>query len=436
MSLLYNARYSFDVDATPSPIAGTIIAASSVSVVDFFRGKRSKDLVGLRHLKKRLVDPQLYMAGLDPALENKTVERLASYPWFHGQDIPPYDSGEYKNPTAWKKQHASDLLKCWTRKVPSEPAAIEKSVRGAIELQQKIGCQAILLPVPLTTILDQSFEREMEWIDRGIDAATELGTTLPLYATVALSEATLHNVDPFDNPLIHTITNQISSRSELSGAYIIFEQSDPGSWVWKEHDPLLALMVLTDDLCRGSRKDVIVSYFGSFGLVATAAGASAWASGFSQSQRRFSLRATQGRARPRYYSYPLAGDIGVENDLKRIQDRGLAAKLLTPTEADARLRKALASGQAPDAVPEWQYRIGNNAASKNHYTEIVARIGASFERLSPSDRVNWVDKWLRSATELASELAEYGFDTSGPTDVIHQKIWLAVFEKWRAYASQ
>lgn len=436
MSFLYNARHAFDVDPTPEPIEGTIIAASSISVVDFFRGKRSKDLGRLKHLNRRFIDPQLYMAGLDPALEPKTVERLASYPWFHGQDVPAYDSGEYKNPTEWKKTHASDLLKCWTRKVPTDAVAIENSVRGAIQLQQQLGCRAIILPGPLTTIVDQSFEREMEWIDRGVEVASQLATTLPLYATVALSEATLHNVDPFDNPLIHTITNQVSSRSELAGAYIIFEQSEPGSWVWMAHEPLLALMVLTDDLCRGSKKDVKVNYFGSFGLVASAAGASSWASGFSQSQRRFSLRATQGRARPRYYSYALAGDIGVENDLKRIQDRGLAPSLFTPTQADARLRQALASGQTPAAVPEWQYTIGNTAASKNHYTEIVARLGVRFEGLSGSERVRAVHEWLKAAADFATQLVGFGFDAAGPTDIRHQKVWFEVFERWRRYASQ
>src|SRR5271166_1478953 len=122
MGFLYNARFSFDVDPTPVPIEGTIIAASSVSAIDFFKGKRSRDLKELPHLQKRLLDPQLYMASLDPAVSSNTVERLASYPWFHGQDIPAYDSGEYKNPTVWKKKHASDLLSRWTRKVPKIPS--------------------------------------------------------------------------------------------------------------------------------------------------------------------------------------------------------------------------------------------------------------------------------------------------------------------------
>lgn len=436
MAFLYNARFSFEIDDTPDPIAGTIIAASSVSSVDLIRGKRSKDLTRLKHLQRRFLDPQLYMAGLDPALERTVVERLASYPWFHGQDIPEYDSGEYRNPTAWKKQHAADLLSRWTRKVPTSDAAIRRSAHGAVQLQQSIGCCAVILPVPLTTIADQSLERELEWIDAGIDAAAQLHTSVPLYATIAISEAALHNIDPFDNPLIHTISNQISSRTELAGAYVVFEQSDPGSYVWTAHDPLLSLMILADDLCRGSKQDVVVNYLGSFGAVVTAVGASAWASGFNQSQRRFSLRATQGRARPRYYSLSLAGDIGAESDLKRTQDRGLAAQLFTPTQADLRLRRALSAGQTPNAVPEWQYSIGNTAASKSHYMEIVAKFGAYLSGLSSSGRVNAIQDWLTQAQSLASQLATAGFAPTGPTDIVHQRVWLQVFERWRSYAKQ
>jgi hypothetical protein len=436
VAFFYNARFSFETEPTPAPIAGTIIAASSVSSVDLMKGKRAKDLTRLDHLKVRFLDPQLYMAGLDPALDGPAVERLASYPWFHGQDIPQYDSGEYRNPTSWKRQHAAELLARWTRTIPSTNRAIRNAANGAVKLQQSVGCSAIILPGPLTTIADQSFERELGWIDAGIEAAAESQVKLPLYATVALSEAVLHNVNPFENPLIHTITNQISARIELAGAYVIFEQSDPGSYVWQAHDPLLCLLLLTDDLSRGSKKDVIVNYLGSFGAVATAAGASVWASGFNQSQRRFSLKATKGRARPRYYSGSLIGDIGVENDLRRVHDLGLDSSLLTPTQADAPLRRALAAGQGPNAVPDWQYRIGNTTASKNHYMEIVANIGVNLNKFPSRNRVEEIHRWLTDALRLASRLRSQGFANGAATDITHQKVWLDAFERWRSYASQ
>jgi hypothetical protein len=195
-------------------------------------------------------------------------------------------------------------------------------------------------------------------------------------------------------------------------------------------------MILTDDLCRGSNKDVIVNYFGSFGAVATAAGASAWASGYFQSQRRFSLRATTGRSRPRYQSFALAGDIGVEQDLRRIQDSGLAPKLFTPTTADVALRKALADGQTSEVVPEWQYRIGNTTAAKNHYTQVVSRMGGQLAKKPHPDRVASVHDWLEKARAYASQLVNTGFAEGGATEVVHQRVWLEVFNEWRSYAAQ
>lgn len=438
MAFLYNARTTFKSSPTPQPVTGTIIAAATLHALDFIKGERARDLTRLKHLQRRMLDPQLYMASLDPAIDGPAVENLASYPWFHGQNLPEYDSGEYKNPTQWKQQQASSLLNAWTRRVPAQSAAIRKSARGAVQLQKKLGCFAIILPTPLITIADPSFERERDWIDAGIEAALELKISERLYATVAISEAVLRNVDPFDNPLIHTISNQIASRDELSGAYIVLEQSDPNSYVWKAHDPLLCLMILTDDLCRGAKKDAIINYCGSFGAVATAAGASSWASGYSQKQRRLSLVAKSGRSHPRYYSVALAGDIGVEHDLERIhaQARVLANQLMTPSAADAKLRGALFAGRSIDEIPEWQYKLGNTPAAKRHYMEVVASFGAKLDSLSRSARVKEINRWLTEAQNIASQLAKVGFPGTGHTDIVHQRVWLEVFEKWQSYATQ
>jgi hypothetical protein len=431
MMFFYNARYGFALES-PVEIPGSIIAASCVSAIDLRKRKFSR----FPHFSRRLLDPQLYMAGLDPAIQREAVERLASYPWFHGLDVPKYDSGEYRNPTQWKKEHGDNLVSKWKRKIPDAPSAVSKSARAAVEMQLIIGCSSILLPGPLTTIADQTLETELAWIDAGLQACSEFGTDKPVYATVALSEAVLHNVDPFKNQLIRTISDQIAHRRELAGAYILFEQADVNSYVWTSRDPLLCLMLLVDDLCRGAKKDAIVNYFGSFGAVASAAGASIWSSGFFQSQRRLSLRATSGRTRPRYYSLSLAGDVGVENDLKRLQDMGFGPKVFSPTTADERLRHALAKGQTPAVVPEWQYRIGNRTASQDHYIEIVARLGAKLEGLNRDGRVAEVKNWLEKANALASQLVEKGFGAGGQTEVVHQRLWLDVFNTWQQYVKQ
>src|SRR3989442_2542663 len=116
--------------------------------------------------------------------------------------------------------------------VPTSPADIERAVRGAVRLQARLGCSGIILPGPLTTIADQSFETETLWIDCGAEICAEERVSLPVFATIALSEAVLHGVSPAQHPLIHTISSQISARREISGVYIVIEQADANSYVW------------------------------------------------------------------------------------------------------------------------------------------------------------------------------------------------------------
>jgi hypothetical protein len=52
--------------------------------------------------------------------------------------------------------------------------------------------------------------------------------TIPVYATVALSENILH-VPALKNAIIHSFSNRIASHRELAGAYLVFEQTEPSN---------------------------------------------------------------------------------------------------------------------------------------------------------------------------------------------------------------
>lgn len=426
----FNARLRFKIRPTPTTIPGSIIAASAISAVDLERRKFGD----YGHFKKKLLDPQLYVATVDPALDPDIVARLAAYPWFHGEDVPKYRSGEHGTRTAWKKKHKDSLISKWTRTVPTTADAIRKAARAAVEFQLKLGCDGVLLPVPLTTIADQTLQAELDWIEAGIQACADLKVQCPVYATVALSEAVLH-VPALKNPIIHALSNHIASRPELAGAYIVLEQTEPSSYFWNSKDPLMALLVLVDDLVRGAGKKVIVNYVGTFGMVAKAVGAEIWSTGYYLMQRRFSLKGMTGIARPRYHSLALAGDIGVKEDLSRIRNAGLAGKLMSPTSADAVLRTALAHGKDPDSVPEWKYSPNNASAAQEHYLQIVSDTGAKINTMSPAQRHHWVMEWLIEAVKLVDVIEQKEL-VGMATDTSHQKVWLDVFTDWSSYAKE
>lgn len=406
------------------------MAASAISAVDI----NKRDFGSHPHLESRSLDPQLYMASIDPALDSETVAKLGAYHWFHGAGVPKYKSGVHGNRTNWKRTYKSTLVSMWTRQVPTDTANIRKAARAAVEFQLRTGWQDIILAAPLTTIDDQSLEPETRWIDAGLQACKDLAVSKPVLATIALSEAVLH-VPPLRNPLVHSLSNIIATRTELSGAYIVLEQSDPENYFWNQKDPLASLLTIIDDLHRGAKKRAIVNYIGTFGLVAESVGAEAWASGYYLTQRRFSLRAKTGRAHPRYHSFALAGDIGLKNDLAAIYSSGLADKLMTPTVADAVLRKALKQDKTPDDVPEWRYAQSNCAAAQEHYLNIVSEYGEKITALPEKRRRDWITQWLETAVDLAETLNRKGL-ASQSTDTQHQKVWRDVFNGWRNYAKQ
>ncbi len=425
---VFNARLKFKIPAISTPIPGSIIAASAISAVDLERRQFKK----YSHLNHRLLDPQLYMAAVDPALDAKTVQRLAAYPWFHGQDVPKYDSGEHKTRTAWKKTQHPTLISKWTRTIPTSPDVIYLAAREAVKFQVTLGCDGILLAGPLTTLADQTLQPEMTWLEAGLQACKELNVSAPIYATIAISEALLH-VPPLNNPLIHSFSNLVAANADLAGAYIVLEQTDAGSYFWTAKDPLMSLVILVDDLCRGAKKKVIVNYAGTFGLLLEALGAVIWSSGYFLNQRRFSLKAQMGIAHPRYHSLPFAGDIGLKEDMVRLRDAGLSHLIMTPTAADAVLRSALTQGKGPSNVPEWKYAPNNVTAAQTHYLEVAAAAGAMISAMPLSNRVDWVFNWLKNAVQLVQEFEQKEL-LGMSTDTHHQRVWFDVFRAWRDYA--
>ncbi len=430
----HNTKYKFALwEMSPQAIAGGIIAASAMPQGQLIR----RDLRKHRYLQHRLFDPQVYLAGLDPNSAEPSVINLASWPWFCESGVPEYDSDKHGSLSKWKETHSKDLLRAWPGQAPLDPEEITKAVRAAVIHQVEFGCEGILLPTPLTNVVAQNYEPETLWLDSGLEACHELQVALPTYATVAISDNVLRGVDPTQNPLLHTITNQIAARDKLAGAYIVIEQAAEDSYVCGIRDTLLSLLVLVDDLVRGAARRVIVNYMGTFGAIATAAGCSVWSSGYYLSQRRFRLPDYDdkiARAFPRFYSLRLTGDIALDSDVQAIHRAGLATRLFDDTTASKNLAAGLAAGSYPGSVPEWQYKASNIAAAGAHYNEVCFKIGVYLSSLDPKKRMEVIHRWLRTSVGLADLLKQSGIRTPYYTDVSHQRVWLEAFERWKDHA--
>ena len=430
--LYLNVRYQFAPPDSPGPLAGGIVATSAMPLDQLMR----RDFKKYPYLQHRLLDPQLYLAGLDPNVARGTVVKLATFPWFAKHDVPPFDSGKHGSLAKWKREHSDQLVASWRRRPPSG-ADIADAARAAVQTQIDLGCNAVILAGPLTTVATQHFATETEWIDAGLAACKELRVTLPVFATIAVSDNVLRGVEATEHPLLHTITNQITARDQLAGAYLILEQTGEDQYVCTRRESLMAMMLIADDLVRGASRQVIANYVGTFGPVLAAVGAAIWSTGYYVSQRRMNLASfdeRMGRAKPRYFSHQLAGDVGLEKDLPAVFKSGLGDKVLTETTAGSVVGKALKSGTYPRSVPQWQYRPSVIQAAMSHYTEAMSTFGAELRSYEPVRRADAVHKWLKQAVRLAESLERIGIQKSSVTDLVHQRVWLDVFEEWRQRA--
>jgi hypothetical protein len=130
----------------------------------------------------------MYLAGLDPNVAMKPVLKLASCPWFLSSGIPPYDSGVHGRIDNYMQTYAADFLRSWPGRAPTAPDEVERIVRSTIEHPIELGCELVILPAPLTTVAADNFEPETLWMDIGLRVCEERRVSVPIFATVALSD--------------------------------------------------------------------------------------------------------------------------------------------------------------------------------------------------------------------------------------------------------
>lgn len=434
--LYHNTKYKFPLwGGSPDDCRGGIIAASAMPLNQLKEREKKKTFAKYTYLKHRLFDPQLYLATLDPARARSTVEHLTSYPWFGAQEREAYDKSKHKTLTKYENENAPHRVKQWTRSVPTDPRAIAQAVKMSVQMQVDLGCEGIILPSPLIDRALPGFSQGTAWIDAGIIACSELKVQLPIYATIALCDTLIDNRPAVENTFISAITEQIAAREGLAGAYVIVETADGDAYSFQSGDVADALLIVADDLIRGAGRQMIVNYSGSFGAVLAGAGAEIWATGYYRTQRRlkradFTLQ-PGGGSRPRYFSLPLAGDVGVEKDIDAIIKAKLFRRVFTPTPPAELLHAALRAGRKVEDVPSWEYAQSNVTAAGAHYNTCMVRLGAELDALNSNKRPQFVEDWLSKAVGISDELKKAGIVDSQATELNHQATWLKAFQAWR-----
>lgn len=382
------------------------------------------------HLKRRLLDPQLYLAGLSgPKCRNACVN-LASYGWFGGPGVEEYDSKKLTQ-SQWRTKARARIASAWAGSVPTTVRDVARSVHEAIRTQVVVGCEAVILPSPLTVDPAADYSVESHWLDEGLATAAKLAPGLPRMATIAISDTCLRGIDPWQNRLLDVVLDQVTAR-QPEGAYLVLELANEHGYYCGHTNTVASLLRVTRGLKVGGTNRVFVAFCGVAGLLALAAGADSWSTGWYRGERRLRLvdfEQPQGRAIPSFYSHNLASELHVQSDLDKVVAGGMLRDIADLTPASRGLLAALGAGKRVQQVQEWQYRQSNVSAAIEHFLATMARETAVLSPLSTAEQLDYARRWLDRADKLASKLYVLG-PFNSRTELDHQASWQTALQRF------
>jgi hypothetical protein len=380
------------------------------------------------YLKRRLIDPQIYLSGLNAKICEKTCINLMSYGWF-GNHLEPYDS-EKLTQKEWKEKAREDVIKFWRGSPPIDEQEIKTSVETCLNNQAVFGCEMIILPAPLINEA-RDVSSALTWLDSGLSVAKRMRLEVPLLATIAISDNCLRGFDPWSNAILDNLLDQVTSR-EVHGVYLAPEQASEDNYYYTHPNTIGSILRLVDGLKAGGLHHVHVAFAGVVGLLALTAGADTWSSGWYRGERRLRLadfEKREGRAYPAYYSHSLAAEIHLDSDLDNIVEAGMLSRIGDETPASTQLLRALSSKHKVTSVADWQYRQANVTGATEHFIFAMIRETKKLSTMTPDQRLQYGEAWLKMAAQLAYDVSRLG-EFSDRTSLNHQHTWLQAYSKF------
>lgn len=381
------------------------------------------------HMERRLFDPQLYLSGLDAASSRRHCAYLASYPWFGVQGLASYESDLHTQEN-WRTEARNQIPQIWPRTAPSDPEVIRLAVEECVEFQLRLGCEALILPSPLTVDPSSDYSDELTWLDMALEYLEKRNDLeIPIFATVALADICVKYADPQNNALLNLVLDNISARN-VDGVYIVIEQgSEPQNGRQCTSTRILWSVL---ELCHLFSQDcdliVGVNFLGAFGLVCEAAGAEFWSSGWYKSEYRLRLsdNLAGGRAYPSYWSLPSTLDVHLDGDFDQLARAGLLSLIEDETLASHGLLRAVRTGRQVSEVPPWVYRPSNVSAAREHFYLSVSQQEQTIVMENLSQRRDRVTQWLESSLRRTRRI-EDSLGDDRHTNTNHVQAWYDTF---------
>lgn len=367
-------------------------------------------------VRRILLDPQLYLAGLDAKKSTKTCARLATYPWF-GVDAPEFDSSAASRKD-WENSVRDIIADSWPQSVP-QGDGVYAACRSALEFQMNLPCTHLLIPTPLIVEREDEAQSLAEWLDSGLEAAQDLDVGQPLIATVAVAESALNDAASEPAGFLDSIIAQVTAREGLDGVYIVVMQT------YARHPFETAALVdgaylhLSRAFAEQGYDAIITNFACVFGMVCLGVGATGMAIGPSQKLRRLSMSGYDeqkgGLPLPRFYSHKAISEYLPETELGRIMERRCLGRIRDITPYSEGLMEILDNGGSAADVPEWAESKNNCAAAQRHFLHRLSQEARQVSRLTANRRRRQIREWLEEAigTTLYLERRLSGYPSTG-----------------------
>jgi len=348
---------------------------------------------------RKLVDPQLYLAGLPAAECERACGRLASFPWFGVDGLPSFDSDETGR-RDWEAAVREAVRGRW----PGRPPAgrnVRPAVEAALQVQLELRAASLILPTPLIAEREDEGQTAAEWLDEGIEAANRLEVEQPMLATVAIDEQALSDAAFAEGGFLDGFIDLVSAREGLDGVYIVVAQSGQGHPFETNSRVHRAYLHLVRGFAQGGMPTIITNFADVFGLLALGAGATAVATGATQSTRRLTLAGFRDNARgaplPRLYSHACIAEFTISG-LPQIAGAQGLSRIRDLTEYSRALFDTSGRRLARPVPAAWVENPNHTIEAQSHF---IARLAIEAQELGrirePQGRRDHVSDWLEGA---------------------------------------
>ncbi|MBL9081832.1 MAG: hypothetical protein JNK76_08515 [Planctomycetales bacterium] len=345
----------------------------------------------------RLFDPQFFVSTLVPPNEG----HLSEYPYFRSG----LSSGNF---TLRKVRAMAD---------------------DVLRFQDSLSITAMISP---TVIFDSFNDRwaqiALNLADASLEAHTALSNPKPLLLAFHFSEQALSSHDDVGR-FLDTVTQD---GWDMHGFYLALARHDSEYTAGFESDRLANLLYIANVLGRVNGLQVVFGYADFCGLPIRGAGASAFAGGWHQSQRRFlkskflQRTSTGGQPpRPRYASAPLLTSILV-SELRDIYEIGMLNDVLSGTELDEIITSD------PDAIA----RTWNGPLSHRQHFQCLKLLDSKVGN-SVQSNLKELRRRIADAQALYANLESLGISFDSTTDGAHLAEWdqgITTFAGWAGFA--